>query len=184
MSKVVVFLADGCEEVEALTIIDILRRGSIDVAGVSINKTFGINGAHNIAFKADTVFSDVDFKEIDMVVLPGGYEGRNNLLAHMGVCDVCADFIKKGKYVAAICAAPSILGENGLLNGKNATCYPGFENQLKGANFVDQDLVIDGNIITSKGPGTAMLFALTLLEILTNTQIAAQIAQDLLFKLK
>lgn len=184
MSRVVVFLADGCEEIEALTVIDVLRRGSVDVVGVSINDVLGINGAHNIDFKADTVFSDINFDEVDMVVLPGGYEGRNNLLAHSGVCEVCKEFAKKGKYVAAICAAPSVLGENGILEGIKATCYPGFESQLRGANFIDQNLVIDGNIITSKGPATAMLFSIALLEVLTNTQLATQIAQGLLFTIK
>ena len=151
MGKVVVFLADGCEEIEALTVIDILRRGNVDVIGASINDTLGING-------------------------------RNNLLAHDGVCKVCQDFMKKNKYIAAICAAPSILGENRILEGKRATCYPGFENQLKGANYTDKALVIDGNIITSKGPATAMLFSIALLEVMTNTRTAAKVAQGLLFK--
>ena len=90
--------------------------------------------------------------------------------------------MKKNKYIAAICAAPSILGENRILEGKRATCYPGFENQLKGANYTDKALVIDGNIITSKGPTTAMLFSIALLEVMTNTQTAAKVAQGLLFK--
>jgi len=90
--------------------------------------------------------------------------------------------MKKNKYIAAICAAPSILGENRILEGKRATCYPGFENQLKGANYTDKALVIDGNIITSKGPATAMLFSIALLEVMTNTQTAAKVAQGLLFK--
>ena len=174
MGKVVVFLADGCEEIEALTVIDILRRGNVDVIGASINDTLGINGAHNIDFKANVTFNDINFDDVDMIVLPGGYEGRNNLLAHDGVCKVCQDF--------AICAAPSILGENRILEGKRATCYPGFENQLKGANYTDKALVIDGNIITSKGPATAMLFSIALLEVMTNTQTAAKVAQGLLFK--
>ena len=90
--------------------------------------------------------------------------------------------MNKNKFIAAICAAPSILGENKILDGKRATCYPGFESQLKGANYIDKSLVIDGNIITSKGPATAMLFSIALLEIMTNTQTAAKIAQGLLFK--
>ena len=182
MGKVVVFLADGCEEIEALTVIDILRRGNVDVIGASINDTLGINGAHNIDFKANVTFNDINFDDVDMIVLPGGYEGRNNLLAHDGVCKVCQDFMKKNKYIAAICAAPSILGENRILEGKRATCYPGFENQLKGANYTDKALVIDGNIITSKGPATAMLFSIAQLEVMTNTQTAAKVAQGLLFK--
>ena len=182
MGKVVVFLADGCEEIEALTVIDILRRGNVDVIGASINDTLGINGAHNIDFKANVTFNDINFDDVDMIVLPGGYEGRNNLLAHDGVCKVCQDFMKKNKYIAAICAAPSILGENSILEGKRATSYPGFENQLKGANSTDKALVIEGNIITSKGPATAMLFSIALLEVMTNTQTAAKVAQGLLFK--
>ena len=90
--------------------------------------------------------------------------------------------MNKNKFIAAKCAAPSILGENKILDGKRATCYPGFESQLKGANYIDKSLVIDGNIITSKGPATAMLFSIALLEIMTNTQTAAKIAQGLLFK--
>ena len=182
MSKVAVFLADGCEEIEALSVIDVLRRGNVDVIGVAINENLNIKGAHNIDFMANIKFNEVNFDEIDMVVLPGGYEGRNNLLAHTGVCNICKDFNLKEKFIAAICAAPSVLGENYILENKKATCYPGFENQLKGAKFIDQNLVIDGNIITSKGPATAMLFSIALLEIMTNTQNATKVAQGLLFK--
>jgi DJ-1 family protein len=181
MNKVVVFLANGCEEVEALTPIDVLRRGGVDVIGVSITDTKIVNGGHSISFMADEIFENVDFDTVNMVVLPGGLVGRNNLMAHKGVVDICKKFNEQGKYVTSICASPSVLGENGVLNNKNAICYPGFEDQLKGANIVDENVVEDGNIITSKGPGTAMEFSLKLLEVISGKEISEKVAEGMLY---
>lgn len=180
MNKVVVFLANGCEEIEALTPIDVLRRGGVEVKGVSISDSLTVNGAHGIDFMADEVFEKIDFDEVDMVILPGGLVGRNNLMAHTGVVDICKSFNKKGKYVTSICASPSVLGENGILQGRKAICYPGFESQLKGAVVTNENVVADGNIITSKGPGTAMEFSLKLLEIIKDKKTAEEVAKGML----
>lgn len=181
MNKVVVFLADGCEEVEALTPIDVLRRGGVNVVGVSISNGKMIKGSHGINFMADEVFENIDFNDVDMVVLPGGLGGRNNLMAHSGVVDVCKKFNDEGKFVTSICASPSVLGENGILNGKKAICYPGFESQLKGAIVTDEDVVEDGNIITSKGPGTALAFSLKLLKTIAGKEVSDKVAQGMLY---
>lgn len=180
---VVVFLADGCEEVEALTQIDVLRRGGVDVKGVSINADKSIKGGHGIEFMADCTIFDIDFEKVDMIVLPGGLGGRDNLMKSREVTAVCKRFNEEGKYVTAICASPSVLGENGILQGRKAVCYPGFEGQCKGADIQsDANVVKDGNIITSKGPATAMEFALELLRAAAGDEKAEEVASGLLFK--
>lgn len=182
MNKVIVFLANGCEEVEALTPIDVLRRAGVEVLGVSITDDKVVTGAHNIKIVADDIFENVDFTDVNMVVLPGGLVGRDNLMAHKGVVDICEKFNSEGKYVTSICASPSVLGENGILEGKKAICYPGFEGQLKGAEIVNENVVCDSNIITSRGPATAMEFALKLAEAITDKATADAVAEGMLFK--
>lgn len=179
---VVVFLANGCEEIEALTQIDVLRRADIEVMGVSITTEKIIKGAHGIDFIADCTLYDVDFDKVDMVVLPGGLAGRNNLMNCKEAVTVCKKFNEVGKMVAAICASPSVLGENGILEGRSATCYPGFENQCYGAIMSDDNVVRDGNIITSRGPATAMEFAVELVRAIAGDAVAEETAQGLLFK--
>lgn len=179
---VVVFLANGCEEIEALTQIDVLRRADIEVMGVSITTEKIIKGAHGIDFIADCTLYDVDFDKVDMVVLPGGLAGRNNLMNCKEAVTVCKKFNEVGKMVAAICASPSVLGENGILEGRSATCYPGFENQCYGAIMSDDNVVRDGNIITSRGPATAMEFAVELVRAIAGDAVAEKTAQGLLFK--
>lgn len=179
MNKVVVFLANGCEEVEALAPIDVLRRSDVDVTSVSISDSLEITGGHNIKIMADCFFEDINFDEVNMVVLPGGLGSRDNLMAHKGVTDICKKFAKEGKYVTSICASPSVLGENGILEGKKAICYPGFESQLKGAEIINENVVVDGNIITSKGPGTALDFALKLAEVTAGKEKAIEVAKGM-----
>lgn len=181
MSKVVVFLADGCEEVEALTPIDVLRRAGIEVMGVSISGNKIVNGGHNIDIVADELFENIDFTHVNMVVLPGGLGGRDNLMAHRGVVEICRVFNSIGKYVAAICASPSVLGENEILQGKKAISYPGFESQLKGAEIVNENVVTDSNIITSKGPATALEFSLKIVETLAGKETADKVAKGMLY---
>ncbi len=179
---VVVFLANGCEEVEALTQIDVLRRAGIDAKGVSITTDKIVKGAHNIDFMADCTIYDIDFDVVDMVVLPGGLVGRNNLMASKETVTVCKKFNELGKFVAAICASPGVLGENGILKGKKAVCYPGFEEQCRGAEIGSSNVVRDGNIITSKGPATAMEFGIELVRAIAGDEAAEKTAQGLLFK--
>ena len=166
MKKVAVLLADGFEEIEALTVVDILRRASVYVDTVSITDEYKVRGSHGINVQTEDLFDEVNFVEFDMIVLPGGMPGTTNLDEHLGVKRVVEDYVTSGKYVAAICAAPSILGGMGLLKGKRAACYPSVEDKLSGAVISRLPVVQDGNIITSRGMGTAIDFALKLTEIL------------------
>ena len=180
MSEVIVFLADGFEEIEALTVVDVLRRGGADIETVSIMDKIDVIGAHNREVKADRLFDDVNYNDVNMVVLPGGGAGTQNLKKHKGVNDICADFARCNKYVCAICAAPSVLGVKGLLKGKTAVCYPGFEEQLDGAVIGKNNVEKDGMTITSKGPGTALEFAFALLKELKGSEVADKVKKGML----
>jgi 4-methyl-5(b-hydroxyethyl)-thiazole monophosphate biosynthesis len=180
MKKVAVFLAQGFEEIEALSIIDILRRTGVEVTTVSITTYNMVRGAHNVKVDADEVFEYVDFSEMDMLVLPGGMPGAKNLNNSEDVRKWLKIFASEGKEIAAICAAPMVLGDLGLLEGKNATCYPGFEAELKGANVTGESVVVDGNITTGKGPGLAFDFALALVEKLCGVEKRNEVASGLL----
>ena len=166
---VYVFLADGFEEVEALCPVDILRRGGIEVKTVGVTgKT--VMGAHNIPVVADITIEEAGFAGIDAVILPGGMPGTLNLQKDSTVESFIKFAVEKSLLLAAICAAPMILGELGILKGKKAVCYPGFEDKLLGAEVLDLPAVQDGNIITGKGAGAAFDFGFLLLEILTKNK--------------
>lgn len=162
MAKAYVFLADGFEEVEGITIVDILRRAEIDVTMISINDSVEILGAHGIVISADKVFEEVGFDDVDMLILPGGMPGTKNLAKHKGLINLLKDFDDADKMIAAICAAPTILGENEILKGRHATCYPGYEDKLIGATIVNKNVVCDDNIITSQSLSTAIEFSLAI----------------------
>ncbi len=173
---VYLFLAEGFEEVEALTPVDYLRRAGISVTTVGVGGQF-ITGAHGITVKADVTEADVcaECDPIDMVVLPGGMPGTLNLAASETVCAFIKKAVEKNAFVAAICAAPSILGEMGLLEGKEAICYPGFEEKLLGATVSKSTAVRDGNIITAKAAGCADLFAAELIAALKGKEFADKV---------
>ncbi len=179
MYKVSIFLAEGFEEVEALTVVDLLRRAQIDISMISITGKLELVGAHGIKVIADKLFEETDFTTVDMLVLPGGMPGTNYLDQHEALGELLIDFNNQGKSLAAICAAPMVLGKRGLLDGKSATCYPGFEDSLIGAKHLDQDLVEDGNIITSKGMGTAIDFALSIIKKIKNEEEASKMAESI-----
>lgn len=179
MKKVIVFLAEGFEEIEAISIIDILRRAEISVTTVSITNNNTVEGAHNIQINADTVFDEVDFSDYDMLVLPGGMPGAKNLNEHEGVRGIVKEFADS-KIVGAICAAPMVLGNLNLLKGKRATCYPGFEPELIEAIVTEEPVTIDDNIITGKGPAFAMNFTLSLIEKLSGKGTRDEVANGLL----
>ena len=181
MKKVSVMLADGFEEVEALTAVDLLRRAKIYVDTVSITDDFTVHGAHGINVQTEDLFDEVDFEEFDMVVLPGGMPGTLNLGADTTVTKTIREFAAKGKLVAAICAAPSVLGENHILEGKRATCHPGFEEKLLGAEWSEQPVVVDGNVITSRGMGTAIAFGLEIVRYFTDDAKVDHIRQGLVY---
>ena len=179
-----VHLADGFEEVEALTIVDLLRRAAIDAKTVSITGDKKVTGAHGVTVEADILFEETDYQTCEMIVLPGGMPGSTSLGQHQGLTSHIRCFAEHGKYLAAICAAPMVFGALGVLNGKKATIYPSMEEHLVGAEPQKDKVVVDGNIITSKGPATAMPFALKLVEILKGKDAANQLASDLLWDLK
>ncbi len=170
MAKVYVLMANGVEEIEALTAVDILRRGGIDVVTVSITGKKEITGSHGIVFLADVLLEERALTDGDMLVLPGGLHGTNALMAHEQVRELLLHYRDEEKWLAAICAAPSVLGMNGLLRGKRATCYPGFEERLLGAEVSVESVVRDGKVITGKGMGVSVPFALCLLEALEPAQ--------------
>ena len=182
MAKVYVFLADGTEEVEALTVIDLLRRASVEVVTVSVMGRKNIVSAHRIGIETDEMFGASEYGDADMLVLPGGMPGTTHLKEHEALRGVLCRHFEAGKYLAAICAAPSILGYNGFLEGKKATCYPGFEEELKGALISGEGVVRDGTLITSKGLGTAIDFSLELITVLKDKQTANGIAQAIQYR--
>lgn len=170
--KLYLHLAEGFEEIEAITVIDVLRRAGIDIETVSITGSKEVKGAHDIKVVSDKHFEEVDYNNCEMIIFPGGMPGTMNLESHKGLSKKVMEFQQEGKWIAAICAAPKILGNLELLVGKDATCYPGFEEELKGANISSDAVVQSDKIITSKGPGTAMLFALRIVEVLKGKEIA------------
>ena len=181
MSKVGIFMADGCEEIEGLTVVDILRRGGIEVVMIALSDQKMVVGAHGITFLADAAKQEVNYDELSGIILPGGMPGTRNLAQDETVQEVIRDFAQKEKLVAAICAAPSVLGQAELLSGKKATCYPGFEEQLTGARYEASPVVRDGNIVTSRGMGTAIPFSLELLSYFKGEQTAAEMAKSIIY---
>ena len=180
MKKVFIFLADGFEEIEAIAPIDILRRAELDVVTVSISDSKTVTGAHGIKVEADQLFTETTFGENDYYVLPGGYDGMLNLSAHQGVNELLKKQHSEGKKLAAICASPSVLGKLGILEGKEAICYPGFEGKLTGTVISKKSVVEDGNVITGKGPGVAVQFALKIVESLKGKETASQVSDSLM----
>ena len=172
MKKIAVHLADGFEEIEAISIIDVLRRAGFHVTIVSMNKSMEVNGAHEIIVKANVLFEDLDYDNIDMIVLPGGMPGAANLKAHSGLREQILNFNDNEKPMAAICAAPMVFGNLGLLKEKQATCYPGFEDELHGAIITGEAVAEAGNIITGKGAGVAIKFALKIVEKFNGKEVA------------
>ena len=182
MSKVFVFFADGFEEIEALTVVDILRRANVDTDMVSITGEKKVTGSHNITVEMDKLIEEVDFEQTDMIVLPGGMPGTVNLEACEPLMKQVDTFFEKDKYVAAICAAPSILGHRGMLKGKKACSNPGFESHLEGADVKKEPAVVAGHIITSRGMGTAIPFGLAILEQLEGKDAATQMKDKIVFE--
>lgn len=166
-----VFLANGFEEIEALATVDILRRAGVEVVTVGVGGKVPV-GAHGIAVCADITESELNMSDIQGVVLPGGMPGTTNLEASVVVQQVVRYAVDNGLLTAAICAAPSILGHGGYLNGKKATCYPGFEQELTDAIIVNDGVVVDGNIITASGAGVAVDFALELVRYLVSAEVS------------
>ena len=175
MKKAFLFLAKGFEESEAIVPTDILRRGGVSVTLVSIMEKRKVIGAHEIAIKADVLFDECEFDHADMLILPGGMPGAQHLNEHDGLKCLISKVATGPTLLAAICAAPMVFGEMGLLKGKNATCYPGFENRLIDANYTANSVELDGNFITGKCPGAAYEFGFALLSALKGTAVAQEV---------
>ena len=183
MAKVYVFLADGFEDVEALIPIDVLRRGGVEVITVSTTEFPLVESAHGVNIEADIQFEQGDYADADLLMLPGGMPGASNLFEHKGVCKAVVDQFEAGKKVAAICAAPAVvLAPLGILKGKKATCYPGFEKALEGAIYTGDLVTVDGNVTTAEGPAAAFPYAYELLTQLTDKKTSDQIAEGMRFK--
>lgn len=183
MAKILIPLAPGFEEIEAVTNIDVLRRAGLDVLTAGIGSR-EIEGDHGIKIEADTEIDEVDADELSAVVLPGGMPGAANLRDSGRLLKIIRDINEKGGLCAAVCAAPIVLDAAGILEGKNATSYPGFDDEMPSCNYRKERVVIDGNIITGRGPGVAMEFALTVVEYLLDAKERAQLEDAMLVKRK
>lgn len=181
MKRIAVFFAGGFEEIEALTVVDLCRRAGIDTQMVSVEGAQNVTGSHNIAVAMDAGFEDVDFEQLDMIVLPGGMPGTKNLEAHDGLMQKVDAFYAAGKGVAAICAAPSILGHRGMLKGRKACSYPGFEDALEGAEVVYDSVAVSEHVITSRGMGCAIDFSLAIIEALCGKEAADKMAETIIY---
>ena len=182
MNQIAIFFAEGYEEIEALAVVDICRRGGILTDMVSITEEGAVKGAHAIEVKMDKTFSEVDFDEYDMLILPGGSLGTKNLEAHAGLMAQIDAFYTAGKYIGAICAAPSIFGHRGILKGKKACSYPSFENHLEGAIVTAGPVEISDNVITSRGMGTAIDFGLAILGLFSGGEKAEELAKTIVYR--
>ena len=182
MSKIYLFLADGFETVEALAPVDVMRRAGSEVVTVSIMKRKEVLSAQNVTVLADALFEEVCYNDADALVLPGGGVGTDNLSAHEALRSQLATAHANGKLVAAICAAPMVFGRMGILKGKKATCYPGCESDLFGAEYTATDVEQDGNIITACGPGVSFDFGFAIVERLCGSEVVATLRSQMQFK--
>ncbi len=182
MKKLAIFFAEGYEEIEALTVVDICRRCGLTIDMVSITDNKNVKGAHDIDVCMDMTFSETDFDSYDMLVLPGGGNGTKNLEAFEPLMKQVDAFFEAGKYVAAICAAPSILGHRGILKGRKACCYPGFESHLEGAEVTAGPVEVSGHVITSRGMGTSIEFALAIVSVFCGEKAAEEMAKTIIYK--
>ena len=181
MKKIAVFFGTGYEEIEALTVVDICRRCGLEVETVSVMEQQEVTGSHGISVRMDKMYGEADFSEYDMLVLPGGMPGTKHLEAHGGLMEQVDAFHAAGKYIAAICAAPSIFGHRGILKGRRACCYPGFESHLEGAQVTEGPVEISDHVVTSRGMGTAMDFALAIAGIFCGPEKAREMAGNIVY---
>lgn len=180
MKKAIVLLDNGFEEVEALTVVDVLRRGEVKCITCSTNHNEEVIGSHNICVKADNLLENINVDNYDALIIPGGMPGATNLRDNYSVIELIKKFNKEEKIVAAICAGPIVLGKAGVLDGKTVTSYPGFENELGKSKYIEEIVVKDGNVITSRGPATALYFALKILESLEDNSKVENLKENML----
>lgn len=181
MKSICIFLAEGFEEMEAMFPLDILRRGGLNVKTVSVTGNKTVTSSHQVPVVADMLFEDLNEAEVEMIVLPGGLPGATNLDAHAGLDKLIMSFAAAGKPLAAICAAPMVYGKRGLLKGKKATCYPGFDKYLDGAEYTGNMVEVADNFILGKGPAAASAFGFAILEKFAGAGKVAEVKNGMLF---
>ena len=181
--KMKMLIAEGFEEIEAITLIDILRRVNYDLETVSINRNREIQGAHKIKIITDNVFDEVNFEDTDAIILPGGVPGVPNLASEDKVLDLIKKFYNEKKYIIAICAAPFVLERANILSNKNVTCYPTWEDKITSAKIKKANVVIDGKIITAKGIGAAIDLGLKLVEIFSSKNDSKILKNKIVYKI-
>lgn len=180
--KVYVMLADGFEEIEALSVVDVLRRAGVEIYMVSVKADKVVESDRKISVIADKTLDQITVEQEDMIVLPGGMKGVRGLEATEALVKLLKTHKDNQGWLAAICAAPIVPGKLGFYEGVKATCYPGLEQELSGAKVSQEDVVIDGKFVTSRGPGTALPFAYALLSIIKGPEVAQQVRSDMLYK--
>lgn len=181
MSRICVFFAEGYEEIEALTVVDLLRRAGIEVAMVSITGNKVVTSSHQIPVTMDSLFEEMDFSRTEMLVFPGGMPGTKNLEEYEPLMSLLDDFYKQGKYIAAICAAPRILGHRGMLEGRTACSFPEMESHLAGAQVTKNTTEVSGNIITARGMGCAIDFGLAIVAHFQGQEAARALAAKIVY---
>lgn len=183
MAQAVIFLAPGYEEVEMLTVVDMVRRAKLEIDMVSITDQKEVTSSHNVTITADKLFSEVDFAAVQMLILPGGMPGTTNLRAYDPLCKQLQAFAADDdKWVAAVCAAPTVLGELGILDGRQATCYPSFADKIICGEYLEQPVVRDGHVITSRGMGTCIDFAGEIITALKDPATVEQIKTAIVYQ--
>jgi 4-methyl-5(b-hydroxyethyl)-thiazole monophosphate biosynthesis len=182
MSRLAIFFAEGYEEIEALTVVDICRRCGLAIDMVSATKDREVKSSHGVSVKMDKTFDEVDFGVYDMLILPGGMPGTRNLEANGKLMEQLDAFYSSGKYIAAICAAPSIFGHRGYLKGRRACSYPSFESHLEGAKVTEGPVEISDHVVTSRGMGTAIDFGLAIAGIFTGKERAGETAEAIVYR--
>lgn len=181
--KIILFLADGFEEVEALTVVDYLRRMEIEVDMVSISDDRKVKGAHDIEVLSDKILADIgDIESYDGLVIPGGMPGASNLRNNDRIIEIVRTMNQEEKLVAAICAGPIVFERANIIENKKITSYPGFEDDLKDGEYINQAVVLDGNMITARGPAYAVDFAIEIVRYLLNDSKADELKKDILYK--
>ena len=177
--KALIPIAHGSESLETITVANILRRGGVEVTLASIESALVVQGTRDIRLTADASYTDAGRKDYDMIVLPGGEQGAESFAKHFALVEKLRAQRQQHRWTAAICASPAlVLSQHGLLDGKQATCYPAFRDKL--IHYVDQPVVTDGHCVTSQGPATAVAFGIKLVEVLCGEQTARKVSQDLL----
>ncbi len=176
--KIIVPLAEGFEEIEAVSIVDVLRRAGLEVTTASL-KSNPVKGSHGIAVVADRVIGGLKSVDFNCIILPGGMPGAENLKKSDAVLSYVKHIFSKGGYVGAICAAPIVLAQAGILYGKKVTSFPGYEPELEGAKYTGAPIEVDGTVITGRGPGCAVQFALEIVRILSGEKLMAELRKNM-----